>query len=192
VNVPKLIKVLVMSIAVVLVSPLLVLAWLERLTSSERLFVSMSQALSMIPNLPGQYLRAAFYALILPNFSWESHVGFGSVFSHRDVALGKHVSLGNYCVIGHVAIGPSAMIGSRVSIPSGKRQHFNDGGELSIDSNHYDRIQIGGGCWIGEGAIVMADVGEGAIISAGAVVVTPIPKGAVAGGNPAKILKYLE
>ena len=61
---PKLIKVLVMSIAVVLVSPLLVLACLERLTSSERLFVSMSQALSMIPNLPGQYLRAAFYALI--------------------------------------------------------------------------------------------------------------------------------
>ena len=48
------------------------------------------------------------------------------------------------------------------------------------------------GVWIGEGAIVMADVGEGAIISAGAVVVTPIPKGAVAGGNPAKILKYLE
>ena len=55
-------------------------------------------------------------------------------------------------------------------------------------------ITVGHDVWIGTGAIILPSVtiGEGAIIGAGAVVTKDVPSFAVVGGNPARILKYLE
>jgi len=150
-----------------------------------------TQLLAVVPGMPGVYLRAAYYRFALTSCSWEVHIGFGSIFSHRDAILGGRVSMGNYCIIGHARIGSGARIGSRVSIPSGKRQHFDDQGRLaSID--RFEQVRIGENVWIGEGAIVMADVGNECVISAGAVVVQPITDNHLAGGNPARILKPVE
>ena len=81
-------------------------------------------------------------------------------------------------------------MGSRVSIPSGKRQHFGEGGSLVAEAR-YDTVKVGAGCWIGEGAILLAEVGEGSVVSAGAVVVKAMPGGSIIGGNPAQVLRSL-
>jgi len=99
--------------------------------------------------------------------------------------------MGSYCVIGHVDIGEEVMMGSRVSVPSGRRQHLDDEGRLTSGTT-YEMVGIGSRTWIGEGAIIMADVGPSAIVSAGAVVTKPMPARCIIGGNPARIVRTLD
>lgn len=182
-------KVAVFGLCLAIVSPLVALAWLERRVSrSESVFTGLSQLLALVPTRLGTGLRGAFYFGTLDRCHWETHVGFGTLFSHRAARLGERASLGAYCVVGHADIGPGTMIGSRVSIPSGKRQHLDAEGRLAA-TGHFDTVSVGAGSWIGEGAILLADVGARAIVSAGAVVVQPVPAGCIAGGNPARVLR---
>ncbi|MGH8209568.1 MAG: acyltransferase [Steroidobacteraceae bacterium] len=188
----RLLKAIVFGVCLIADLPLILAAGLERLWGGERIFVFCSQLLSLVPGLPGACLRAAFYCVTLESCSWETHVGFGSIFSHRSVTLGARSSMGSYCVIGHARIGESVMMGSRVSIPSGKRQHLDESGRLSSSRTTFDAVRIGGGTWVGEGAIVMADVGAHCIVSAGAVVTRKMPDACLIGGNPASVLRELE
>ncbi len=187
---PSPVKRLAMTLAAVLCAPAVAAAWLEaRAGRGEQVFRFFAELLALAPGLPGAYLRAAYYAGTLESAARESHVGFGSVFVRRSASIGRHASLGYHCVIGDARIGEGAMIGSRVSVPSGKRQHLDSAGRLSSDEGRFDTVTIGPGCWIGEGAIVMADVGEGCIVAAGAVVSSPMPARSVVGGNPARVLR---
>ncbi len=189
----RLLKLAAMALAAGLTAPLVLATWLEaRLARSEQVFRFCAELLALAPGLPGVYLRAAFYAGVLESSARESHVGFGSVFVSRGASVGRHASLGCHCVIGHARIGEGAMIGSRVSIPSGSRQHLDAAGRLSSEEGRFDTVTIGSGCWIGEGAIVMADVGERSIVAAGAVVSVPMPARALVAGNPARVMKSLE
>lgn len=177
--------------AFLLISPLILVAWLEKKTSAkEAIFVSLGQLLGLFPGILGSYLRAAYYWALLEYCSWEVHVGFGSYFSQRGAELGANVSMGGYCIIGTVLIGDSVMIASRVSIPSGKRQHVDEVGRLDAKTT-LDRVTIGKNCWIGEGAIILADVGKGCIVSAGSVVINKMPDYYLVAGNPAKPIKEL-
>lgn len=178
------------AIAALLCAPAVAAARIEAWAGrGEQVFRLLGELLALAPGLPGAYLRAAYYAGTLESASRESHVGFGTVFVRRSASIGRHASLGCYCVIGDARIGEAAMIGSRVSVPSGKRQHLDASGRLSSDEGRFDMVSIGAGCWIGEGAIVMADIGAGCIVAAGAVVSSPMPAGAVVGGNPARVLR---
>lgn len=184
-------KALVFGVAWLLVSPLILLTWLESLlTRSEQVFLFCAQLLACMPGWPGVKLRGAFYCATLLGCSWQTHIGFGSLFTHRGARLAAHVSMGAYCVIGHADIGAGVMMGSRVSIPSGKRQHFGDDGSIVVEAR-YDTVSVGAGCWVGEGAILLAEVGPGCIVSAGAVVVKAMPGKSVLGGNPAQVLRSL-
>lgn len=186
------IKTVAFAICLILVSPLILLARLEQhLWDGEAWFGLLAQLLAPVPGLPGGYLRGAYYFGTLKQCSWETRVGYGSIFTHRGGSLGERASMGAYCVIGHANIGAGAMIGSRVSIPSGKRQHLDDNGELSPDTR-YDVVTIGPHTWVGEGAIIMADVGERCIVSAGAVVIKAMPSHSVIGGNPARVIKLMK
>lgn len=174
------------------VAPLVALSWMEKqLTRREGMFVTFGQLLALAPGLPGIYLRAAYYFGTLDDCAWEVHLGFGSLVTHRHARLARNVSTGAYCIIGHVAMGEGVRLASRVSIPSGKRQHLDESGQLS-DGTWFDRVTIGAGSWVGEGAIVMADVGRSCIVSAGGVVTATLPDACIAGGNPARVLKKLE
>lgn len=176
----------------VVLLPVLALDWLERhWWRRDALFHIFSQMLAVMPGLPGVYLRATYYRFALTSSSWEIHVGFGSIFSHRDATVADRASFGSYCVIGHADIGPDVRIGSRVSIPSGKRQHFDASGRLAA-VNRFERVRIGRNTWIGEGAILLADVGENVVVSAGSVVVSEAAPGTIVGGNPARMLKQVE
>lgn len=186
------VKATVFAICVLLVAPLLLLDWLEKtLTRSESLFAGISQLLALVPGPVGVWLRAAFYFGAFKHCSWETHVGFGSIFTHRGASLGRQASMGSYCVVGHADIGAQVMMASRISIPSGKRQHFDDSGQVTAEPR-FDTVKIGAHTWIGEGAIVMADVGSHCVVSAGAVVVKTIPDGSLVGGNPGRVLKQIE
>lgn len=187
----RFLKRFVFGVSLVIVSPLVLAAWIERKFSiGENIFVGTSQLLALGPGLIGAHLRAAYYYASLDNCSWEVHVGFGSIFTHRRASLGCNVSMGAYCVIGHANIGGDVMMASRISIPSGKRQHIDEAGRLS-SSPRFEVVMIGQGSWIGEGAIVMADVGEYCIVSAGAVITRELPSRCLLAGNPAVVIKEL-
>jgi acetyltransferase-like isoleucine patch superfamily enzyme len=83
------------------------------------------------------------------------------------------------------------MMASRISIPSGRRQHLDESGRLSSEPR-FDTVEVGAGSWIGEGAIIMANVGEYCIVSAGAVVVNNMPPTSLLAGNPAVVVRALQ
>jgi len=187
----RFLKILAFATAAVVVSPLAALSWLERkLSESEVLFGGSAQFLALMPGIVGVYLRGAYYFSTLAEASWETHVGFGSLFTHRGGALGVRASTGAYCVLGHAKIGAFVMMGSRVSIPSGKRQHFATDGGVTGDSS-YTSVSVGERTWVGEGAIILADVGKGCIVAAGGVVTASVPDGVLVGGNPARVIREL-
>jgi len=189
----RVIKRLVFAAAVLVVWPLWVASWIERrLGLGEQVFLFGAQSVALVPGLPGVFLRSAYYVGVLEYCDWEVSVGFGSVFVKRAASMARHASMGCYCVIGNADIGEDVMIGSRVSVPSGKRQHFDDSGRLSVSSGRFDRVKIGNGCWIGEGAIVMADVGELCVVAAGAVVGKVVPPHSMVAGNPARVLRAVD
>ena len=180
------------GVAFVVVSPLVVATWLEKhLSRGESVFGVCTQMLALVPGHFGRTLRGAYYAGTLDRCSWETHVGFGTLFTHRGAVVGARVSMGAYCVIGHAHIGAGVMIGSRVSIPSGKRQHLDDLGRLAT-TTRFEAVTVGSGTWVGEGAILIADVGSGCVVSAGAVVTQDMPNGCLIGGNPARVIRPVE
>jgi acetyltransferase-like isoleucine patch superfamily enzyme len=179
-------------IALVLTAPFSFGSWIEkRFTGNEAAFVTFGQLLSLVPGMIGAYLRAAYVFASSCQSSWEVHIGFGSFLSHRSASIGRHVAIGSYCVIGYADIGEEVMIASRVSIPSGKRQHIDEYGRLSNEAI-LERVSIGDKSWIGEGAIVLASVGGKCIISAGAVVTFDVPANCVVGGNPGRVIKRID
>jgi hypothetical protein len=187
----KVLKACAFIASLLVVSPLVGGAYLERrLSAGETWFTLFAQLLALVPGVLGVYLRGAYYFRTLDECSWETHLGFGTHFTHRGGALGAHVSTGSYCVLGHAKIGPAVMIGSRVSIPSGKRQHLDPGGGLGADTR-YDAVCVGEHSWLGEGAIIMASIGRSCIVAAGAVVTTAVPDCVMVGGNPARVIKVL-
>ena len=153
-------------------------------------FLGMSQCLSLFPGLCGRLLRGAFYRLALENTSQDIAVEFLSTFSHPGARLGPHVSIGAQCNIGFARIGADCILGSQVSVTSGRRQHglAADGTPMRMQEGHKECVSIGPDCWIGNGAVIMADVGRGAVIAAGGVVVHPVEDFAIAAGNPARIV----
>jgi virginiamycin A acetyltransferase len=177
-----------------LVSPLILLSRLDRLTGNRQLFFDTSaQFLALIPGIMGVYLRAGFYFATLDRCSWTIHLGFGSCFSRRGASIGRSVTTSAYCVLGDVEIGDEVLIGSRVSITSGKRHHPDEGGQLSRFSDIvYEKVTIGAHSWKGEGSIVMADIRQGSMVAAGSVVSNPMPINAIVGGNPARVLKTID
>jgi acetyltransferase-like isoleucine patch superfamily enzyme len=191
-SVRRLAKAAVFAVCLTAVAPFIALAWVEKhLLQGDVLFSLFAQLLALFPGAPGSYLRGAYYFGTLEGCSWEVHVGFGSIFTHRGGALASRVSMGSYCVIGHARIGAEAMIGSRVSMPSGKRQHVDDMGKR-MSATRYETITIGTRTWVGEGAIIMANVGSDCIVSAGAVVTREMPSRVLIGGNPAIVIRELE
>ncbi|MHA7816385.1 MAG: acyltransferase [Pseudohaliea sp.] len=180
-----------------LMLPLAIPCWAEdRLSDgrSETLFNICTQAVALLPGLPGVFLRRAFYALTLERCSLESHIGFGTVVSHRQCCIGHHVYIGSYALIGSADIGEHSLLGSRVSILSGEALHVleKDKGRWSpFKPERLQRIRIGSNCWIGEGAIIVAAIGEGCMVGAGSVITSEVRAGVMVAGNPARFVKTL-
>lgn len=87
--------------------------------------------------------------------------------------------------------GEDVLVGSNVTILSGKRQHGFERTDLPINlqPGEYQRVRIGDDCWLGNGSIIMAPIASHSIVAAGAVVAGPNSDGTVIAGNPATVVR---
>jgi acetyltransferase-like isoleucine patch superfamily enzyme len=180
-------------VATVLVLPMV---GLYRVTTAivpgrtDKVFQGYSQFASLWPGLSGDFLRRAFYRLTLRRCAPNCSIGFGTIFATPSVDIGDGVYIGWHGNIGHTSIGDNTLLGSNVTILSGKHQHHFD--RLDIPLRHqggtYRQIDIGDDVWIGNGAIVMEPIGRQAVVAAGSIVIAPVAERAIVGGNPAKVI----
>jgi virginiamycin A acetyltransferase len=190
-RIKMLLKLGLLILFTVLVSPLIAIAKLEQwLTKSEGWFSGIGEMLSLIPGKTGSYFRLAYYHATLKQCGRDAIFLLGTSINHRAAIIGRGVVFGTHCNIGTVSIGNYCLIGTRVSIPSGGRQHnFMDlTKNITEHSPLFQCVHIGANTWIGEGAIVMADVGTRCVVAAGSVVYRPVPDHYNAMGNPARII----
>jgi acetyltransferase-like isoleucine patch superfamily enzyme len=181
------------AVAVVLTAPLWLPARLQaRLSGGKGVFTGCSELLSLVPGLPGVYLRRGFYRLCLDACALDCHIGFGTTLAHPQVRIGRGVYVGNRCTLGQVVLDDHATIGSNVDVLSGRHQHHFGRRDTPIQEQGgtFSPVRIGRNCWVGNSAVVMADVGDDCVIGAGSVVVKPVPAGAVAVGNPATVKRW--
>lgn len=157
---------------------------------SDIVFRSCSEALSLMPYFPGVILRGEFYRFALRECGKNVIVEFGAVFIYRDVCVGDNVLVGRYTIVHHCDIGSHVLIGERVTLLSGSRQHRFDRTDIpmALQGGFKRRIRVGNDCWLGSHAVVMNDVAQGSIVAAGAVVTEAVPPGGIVGGVPAKVI----
>jgi acetyltransferase-like isoleucine patch superfamily enzyme len=183
-----LIKAGLTALCITLTFPFWGIANLEkRLFRGDVFFRSFGQLLSLIPGLPGSFVRRGYYLGALENCAWEFHIDIGSFFAHRDVVVGHKAVIGAFSILGCVNLGREVLVASRVSITSGKNQHLDKEGNV-VKEQTLEQVSIGEESWIGEGAVVMGNVGERCIISAGSVVTKDAPDDIIAVGNPARFM----
>ena len=188
----RVLKTVIFSIFYLLVLPFGVGARLFRLVfRSSLLFDMFAQAFSLLPGLPGSYLRTCYYQQTLEESHLDVQYSFGAVVTKMKARIGRRVYVGMYTTIGFAEIGEDSVLANYVSILSGRRQHnFDDPGRpvfAGVDT--FSKVTIGPNCFFGDKATAMADVGGNTIVGAGAVIVKDIPEYAVAAGVPAKVIK---
>ncbi|WP_328285398.1 acyltransferase [Fundidesulfovibrio putealis] len=157
----------------------------------ERVFCSFSQAYSLVPGFLGVYLRMGFYRLAIDKCPENIWVGFGTFFTTDKVALGSNVYIGSRCIVSNCKIGDDVIIGSGVSVTSGKATHSIDDCEslIRLQGSNKISVSIGDDCWIGNGAIIMSDVNAHSVVGAGCVHNKTFPEYSVVAGNPARLIR---
>ncbi|HEV8348406.1 MAG TPA: hypothetical protein VGQ16_17640 [Vicinamibacterales bacterium] len=188
-------KRMVNGIALAIASPCAATCWIEaRLTDhGEAVFAFWAQVFALLPGKPGMFLRRGFYRLTLDSCDPRCYIGFGAVFSHRQVRIERDVYVGTYGLIGSAWLHERCLIGSRASLLSGGSLHELDADHrwTPSDARRLRQIHIGADTWVGEAAVVMADVGPGAMVAAGAVVSMAVPPAIMVAGNPARFVRSL-
>ena len=182
----------VTSITLILALPFILWYRLSSLiVGIDTAFQGMSQLLSLVPGRFGSFLRVAFYRFALKQCPSNCTIGFGVFFSSADVQIGNYVYIGARSIVASSIIENDVMIGSHVSVISGKTTH--DFGRIDIpmrlQGGESVPIRLGEDSWIGNGAIIMGNIGKKCIIGAGSVVTKDIEDYSIAAGNPAKIIK---
>lgn len=188
------IKLFINKLCQLLALPFAITCWLENYLSPhcETFFSLWAQAFSVLPGLPGVFMRRGFYSLTLDSCSLNCHIGFGTIFAHRSSIVEDNVYTGSYCSIGSAHLGKNCLIGSHASLLSGNSQHTRDdesGQWQAFSPQGMTQIKIAENVWVGEGAIVLANVGAGSLVAAGAVVNTNVKSNVVVAGNPARFVK---
>lgn len=178
--------------AITIIPFLLLYSVIRLLFPQQRAFADMTQLLALLPGLPGEYLRFAFFRWVLPRCGKNSCLCFGTIFSHPETEIGENVYVGPYCILGNITLEDNVLLASGVSIANGTNQHFFDRLDIPIreQGGVFPRLTIGEDSWIGERAIVLANVGKHCVIGAGALVLEDVPDYAIAVGVPAKVVKF--
>jgi carbonic anhydrase/acetyltransferase-like protein (isoleucine patch superfamily) len=188
----ELLKAAARLLATLLVTPLLLTYWLGvGVIGRDRALEGHSELLSLVPGLPGKYLRRAFLARVLVACHPTASIGFGALFSKTGASIRANVYIGPRCHIGLAAIEADALIAAGAHVTSGAQTHgFAD---LSRPVREQEGVpalvRIGAGTWVGSAAVVMADVGRDTIVAAGSVVTKPLPDEVIAAGIPARVLR---
>ena len=185
-------KTVARSVATILVIPAYISFRVRStLLDENRALVGSTQWLSLVPGLPGQYLRRAFLALALPGgCAPKAVIEFGVIFSQVGASIEEYVYVGPRCHLGHVHLERGVILAAGVHIPSGPHTHGTDPSlPIHGQPGALRRVRVGAGSWIGSNAVVLADVGRETIVGAGAVVTQPLPDRVIAAGVPARIVR---
>lgn len=188
----QIVKKLLQWVALMSVLPLYALLWIgEFFLHSDQPFQGCSQLLSLIPGVPGNYLRQQFYRLTLAECHDDCCIEFGTRLNQRGIELGRRVYIGANCSIGLCRIEDDVMLGSNIDVISGKKQHHFDRLDLPMreQGGELEKIVIGEDSWLGNSSVVMANIGTKSIVAAGSVVVKDVEPYSIVGGNPAKFVK---
>ena len=191
----RILKRAMLLLGLIISLPLIILSYIESLLfgkSCERIFANCKEFLAIWPTIIGQYMRLGFYWATCTKISPDVSLLLGSMIAHRDTTIGSNVVIGCYSIIGYAEIGDNVIMGSRVSIISGKYTHGKPG--------HRDRnneikdlmvkIIVGDNCWIGEGALLLANVGTNCTVGAGSVVFKDFQDNITIMGNPARKVSF--
>jgi acetyltransferase-like isoleucine patch superfamily enzyme len=186
------VKLILRLVALACASPFIASYYLKALVIGfDRSLEGSTQMLSLVPGLPGRYLRVAFLRCALAHCDASAAVEFGTLFSQAMARIGPNVYIGPRCQIGWADIGADVLIASGVHIPSGADIHGT--ADLDVPIREQEGaprvVRIGANSWIGSAAVVMADVGEQSVVGAGSVVTRPLPARVMAAGVPAKVIR---
>jgi virginiamycin A acetyltransferase len=159
--------------------------------TSDFVFRTCSEALSLVPYVFGTILRYEFYRWTLTACGKNVVVGFGTVFLYRDIEIGDHVLIGMYNTVHYVDFGSYVVVADGCRFLSGSKYHRFDRTDIpmALQGGCLRRIRVADDCWIGSNAVVMNDVGTGGVVGAGAVVTAPVESYSIVAGNPAKPLR---
>ena len=185
------IKRIFLGLGIILTLPLIILTWTEIIIKGKkaaRIYSQCKQTLSICPTIFGDYLRLAYYWAVCTKISPDVQLMLGSIISHRDTIIRAGSGVGLYSTIGYADIGENVLIGSRVSILSGKYQHGrpSERAKNLETSGEFTTVRIGDNTWIGDGALILANIGKNCTVGAGCVVFKDIPDGTTVLGNPAR------
>ena len=129
---------------------------------------------------------------LIPDMPESSHI-----MPPMQIDMGANVKIGNHVFINHgltvmargsVEIEDDVMIGPGASLLTANHDPYEHQvllcGKVTIKKN----------AWIGAKAMILpgVTVGENAIVAGGAVVTKDVEANTVVGGNPARVLKYLD
>lgn len=182
-------------LALALVSPCAAItAIASRLGDRNETFNFWAHVFAVAPGLPGMYLRRAFYRWTLDDCAPNCHIGFGVVFTQRNVRIEQDAYIGPYSLVGASVLRRGCLIGSRTSIVSGRNIHElqPDGTWGPTKPGKLRPVDVGEHSWIGEASTLIADIGRGALVGAGSVVAAPVPPGVMVAGNPARFVRVLQ
>jgi serine acetyltransferase len=184
-------KAVVFLLALVVVSPLVLLTRLEEWlcgSETERVFGACKELLAIIPTPLGNFLRQAYYWGSCRDVAKFTSINFGSMIAHRSAVIAEGVVIGSFSIIGSVTIGQNVLIAPKVSILSGKYPHGRPEERASHGKSEmsFEMISIGENSFIGQGAVVIANVGRNSTVGAGSVVNRDVPDGVTVMGNPAR------
>lgn len=185
-------KRLARAAALVAVLPVLLHFWFwSCVVGRHAAFRGAVQFVSLLPGLPGLYMRNAFLRHALAACDPSACVEFGVLFSEPGATIGAGVYVGPRCILGLVTLEKDVLLASGVQVPSGGNTHRFDDPDVPIrdQGGEVRRVTVGEGAWVGAGAIVMADIGKGTIVAAGSVVTKALPEFVIAAGVPAKVLR---
>jgi virginiamycin A acetyltransferase len=192
----QMVKNLAGGLAFVLVAPCAATVFAARRLGDGRdeAFNFWAHVFAFGPGLPGMYLRRAFYRWTLDDCAPDFFIGFGAIFTHRRARVEHGAYIGPYSLIGAVTLRRGCLLGSRVSIVSGRNLHElqPDGSWGPANMAALKPVDVGEHAWIGEAATIIADVGRGAMVAAGSVVASPVPPGVMVAGNPARFIRVLQ
>jgi acetyltransferase-like isoleucine patch superfamily enzyme len=189
----RLLKLAAHTLATIVVLPQLAsFALRAAVMGKDRALEGSTQALSLVPGVPGQYLRRAFLARALEGgCAMTATIEFGTIFSQAGARLDDYAYVGPRCHLGLVHLERDVLVAAGVHIPSGAHTHGTADPSMPIREQPGSRrlVRVGAGAWIGSSAVVLADVGRNTIVAAGAVVTQPLPDGVIAAGVPARVVR---
>jgi acetyltransferase-like isoleucine patch superfamily enzyme len=164
------------------VGPLL-LAYRLRLVG----FLSVGQALAVVPGRPGVLLRRVWYSRTLAKCGRDLFVDWGAVFRTPLTQVGDHVYVGVRSWLGECVIGSDTMLSGPTLVLSGANTHGIERGRLMrLQEVRHSMTIIGADVWTGAGSVIMADLAQGTVVGAGAVVTRATEEYSVVAGVPAR------